>query len=99
MMKPNTLQRLLLSTYRGGQFAHLQRGEDLRTCGDALFIALYNELGDEVILDARRRGMDAGQLAVQRLNGMIAEIGYVVGYINANVQAVPPAQSRATMPR
>jgi len=88
-MKPNTLQRLLLSTYRGGQFAYLQRSEDLRTCGDELFITLYNQLGDEVILDARRRGMDPGALAVQRLNGMVAEIGYVTGYINANVQAVP----------
>jgi hypothetical protein len=89
-MRPNTLQQILMNTYRGGQFAHLKRGEDLRTCGDEIFIGLYNTLDDSVILDAKRRGIDPALLATQRLNGVLSEIGHVIAYVGAGVQLVSP---------
>lgn len=96
-MKPNTLQLRLMQTYRGGQFANLKRGEDLRACGDDIFLGLYHALDDHVILDARHRNMDPALLAVQRLNGVLSEIGHVIAYLGAGIQIVPPEVVRDTM--
>lgn len=79
----------MMDSYRGGQFSNLQRDEDLRLCEDKVFVGLYNALDDSVILDARRRNMDPALLAVQRLNGVLSEIGHVIGVVGAGIQQVP----------
>ena len=97
MMKPNTLQRILMNTYCNGEFAHLKRGEDLRECGDMLFKFLYHELDDDVILDAKARGISPALLAVQRLNTALSDIGHVIGAISAGLPDVPAQAIRDTM--
>jgi hypothetical protein len=97
MMKPNTLQRILMDTYRGGEFAHLKRGEDLRECGDTLFTFLYYELDDDVILSAKARGISPALLAVQRLNTALSDIGHVIGVISTGIPSVPAKAIRDTM--
>lgn len=89
-MKPNTLQRILMNTYQNGVFAHLKRDEDLRECGDLAFKAMYYELDDDCILEAKARGIDPALLATQRLNTMLSDIGLVIGQVSAGVQLVPP---------
>lgn len=96
-MKPNTLQRILMDTYQNGEFAHLQRNEDLRECGDMLFKTLYYELDDDVILEARDRGLDPALLAVQRLNTLLSDIGLIIGTLGAGIQQVPLQAVQATM--
>ena len=97
MMKPNTLQRILMNTYKNGEFAHLKRNEDLRECGDMLFKFLYHELDDDVILEARERGLNPALLAVRRLNTALSDIGHVIGQISSGIQQVPAAAVRDTM--
>ena len=97
MMKPNTLQRILMNTYQNGVFAHLKRNEDLRECGDMLFKFLYHELDDDVILEARERGLNPALLAARRMNSALSDIGYVIGALGAGIQQVPVKAIRDTM--
>lgn len=87
-MKPNGMQQVLMKEYEGGAFADLKRGEDLRNCGDSLFQFLYEELGDDCILEAKDAGVPAATLAAQRLNNASVQIQHIIGCL----YAAPPTQ-------
>lgn len=80
-MKLNDLQKKLLATYKGGEFAHIQRGEDLRNCGDALLLYLFNELGNDCFAEAREKSMLPQTLAIERLHRAAAHILDVIAVL------------------
>lgn len=73
-MKMNDLQKKLLATYEGGDYAHIQRGEDLRNCGDTLLQFLFAELDDDVFKEAAERGEPPETVAARRLNRAAIQI-------------------------
>lgn len=73
-MKMNDLQKTLLQTYAGGEFAHIQRGEDLRDCGDGLLKFLFEELDNDCYAEAERLGVAAQQLACKRLGTAMGNV-------------------------
>ena len=78
-MKANNLQLALFKTYNNGEYAGIQRGEDLRTAlsGDTLFRFLFNELDDDCLAEAASTESIPGDVGRARLLRAISEISEV----------------------
>lgn len=75
----NEFQRALLARYADGEYAGIiNSAADLPGCGDTLLSFLFNELDDDLLLEAQDQGIEPKELAMQRLTRAANQITEVI---------------------
>lgn len=74
-MDINQFQKVLMSTYAQGEFAHITTRKELDECGDTLFIFLMLELATKEDCDSTEEAIKRLTCAVNDINDVIRNLG------------------------